>query len=54
MVLWLNLVLHLAVTGLKSRRNLLLEILALRYQLLVLSRICKRPRLTLLDRVVWG
>jgi hypothetical protein len=33
---------------------LLLEILALRHQLLVLSRSSKRPRLTPLDRVVWG
>ena len=54
MIRWLTLVLHLAVTGLKSRRNLLLEILALRHQLLVLSRSSKRPRLTPLDRVVWA
>ena len=41
----------MAVAGLKSRRNLLLEILALRQQLLVLSRRSKRPRLTPLDQV---
>src|ERR1019366_3627175 len=51
MIRWLTLVLHLAVAGLKSRRNLLLEIPALRHQLLVLSRSSKRPRLTTLDRV---
>jgi hypothetical protein len=54
MIRWLTLALHLAVAGLKSRRNLLLEILALRHQLLVLSRCSKRPRLTPLDRVLWA
>jgi hypothetical protein len=54
MIRWLTLALHLAVAGLKSRRNLLLEILALRQQLLVLSRCSKRPRLTPLDRVLWA
>ena len=54
MVRWLTFVLHLAVAGLKSRRNLLSEILALRHQLLVLSRNPKRPRLTPLDRVLWA
>ena len=54
MVRWLMVVLHLAVAGLKSRRNLLLEILALRHQLLVLSRSPKRPRLTPLERVLWA
>jgi hypothetical protein len=54
MIRWLTLVLHLAVAGLKSRRNLLLEIPALRHQLLVLSRSSKRPRLTPLDRVAWA
>jgi hypothetical protein len=52
MIRWLRLVLHLAVGGLKSRRSLLLEMLALRHQLLVLSRSSKRPRLTPLDRVL--
>lgn len=53
MIRWLILMLHLALAGLKSRRNLLLEILALRHQLLVLSRNSKRPRLTPLNRLVW-
>jgi hypothetical protein len=51
MIRWLTSVLHLAVVRLKSRRNLLLEILALRHQLFVLSQSPKRPRLTPLDRV---
>ena len=38
MVLWLTRVLHLAVAGLKSRWNLLLEILALQHQWLGMSR----------------
>ena len=54
MIRWLNLALHLAVAGLKSRRSLLLEMLALQHQLLVLSRSSKRPRLTPLDRVLWA
>src|ERR1035437_5500365 len=54
MIRWLNLVLHLAVAGLKSRQSLLLEMLALQHQLLVLSRSSKRPRLTPLDRVLWA
>jgi hypothetical protein len=52
MIRWLNLVLHLAVAGLKSRQSLLLEMLALQHQLLVLNRSSKRPRLTPLDRVL--
>ena len=51
---WLTLALHLAVAGLKSRRSVLLEILALRHQLLVLSRNSKCPPLTPLDRVLWA
>jgi hypothetical protein len=43
MIRWLNIVLRLLVAGLKSRRNLLLENLALRHQLLVLSRGSNRP-----------
>ena len=54
MIRWLTLALHLAVAGLKSRRSMLLEMLALRHQLLVLSRSSKRPRLTPLDRVLWA
>jgi len=53
MVPWLTLGLHLAVAALKSRRNLALENLALRHQLLVLSRGSNRPRLTPLDRALW-
>src|ERR1035437_976288 len=54
MIRWLTLALHLAVAGLKSRRSMLLEMLALRHQLLVLSRNSKRPRLMPLDRVLWA
>ena len=54
MIRWLNIVLRLLVAGLKSRRNLLLENLALRHQLLVLSRGSNRPRLTPLDRALWA
>ena len=54
MIRWLTLALHLAHAGLKSRRSLLLEMLALQHQLLVLSRSSKRPRLTPLDRVLWA
>jgi hypothetical protein len=53
MIRWLTLEVHLAVAGLKSRRNLLLENLALQHQLLVLSRGSKRPRLTPVDRALW-
>ena len=53
MVPWLTLGLHLGVAALKSRRNLALENLALRHQLLVLSRGSNRPRLTPLDRALW-
>jgi hypothetical protein len=52
MIGWLTIVLRLAVVGLKSRRNVLLENLALRHQLLVLSRGSNRPRLTPLDRAL--
>ena len=38
MVRWVAPVLHVSVAGLESRRTLFLEILALRHQLLVLSR----------------
>jgi len=54
MVVWLILVLRLAVAALRSRRNLLLENLALRHQLLVLNRSSKRARLTPLDRALWA
>ena len=51
---WLTLVLQVTFAGIKSRRNLLLENLALRHQLLVFSRSTKRPRLTPLDRTLWA
>jgi putative transposase len=54
MTRWLKVVLRLAVAGLKSRRNLILENLALRHQLLVLNRGSCRPRLTPLDRALWA
>jgi hypothetical protein len=44
----------MARAGLRSRQNLLLENLALRHQLLVLSRRPNRPRLTPLDRALWA
>ena len=53
MIAWLTMVVQVAFAGLNSRRNLLLENLALRHQLLVLSRTNKRPLLTPLDRALW-
>ena len=52
MIRWLIVLIHLVEAGLKSRRNLLLENLALRHQLLVLRRSSNRLRLTLIDRVL--
>ena len=54
MFCWLSFGLGLAVALLKSRRNLLLENVALRHQLLVLSRNAKRPQLRPLDRALWA
>jgi len=54
MIRWLIVLIRLVVAELKSRRNLLLENLALRHQLLVLSRKSRRPRLTPLDRALWA
>ena len=54
MVRWLILVLRVVVISLKSRRNLLLENLALRHQLLVLNRTSRRPPLTLGGRALWA
>jgi len=54
MIVWLILILRLAGASLKSRRNLLLENLALRHQLVVLSRNARRPRLNPLDRALWA
>jgi putative transposase len=52
MIRWLIVLIHLVVAGLKSRRNLLLENLALRHQLLVLRRNSNRVRLTPIDRAL--
>lgn len=49
----LTLLLRLAAAVLKSRRTLLLENLALRHQLLVVTRTATRPRWTPLDRALW-
>jgi hypothetical protein len=54
MLCWLTLLLSLAAASLKSRENLLLENLALRHQLLVLTRNPSRPRLNFLDRAFWA
>jgi hypothetical protein len=54
MICWLAFLLCLVVAGLKTRRNLLLENLALRHQLLVLRRSSNRPRLTPIDRALWA
>ena len=54
MLCWLTLLLRLAAVVLKSCRNLLLENLALRHQLLVLTRKPSRPRLNFLDRAFWA
>jgi hypothetical protein len=54
MLCWLTLLLRLAAAILRSRRNLLLENLALRHQLLVLTRNPSRPRLNFLDRAFWA
>jgi hypothetical protein len=54
MIRWLSVLLSLAAAGLKSRRNLLLENLTLRHQLLVLTRNSRRPRLRPMDRALWA
>ena len=54
MIHWLIVLIRLVVAALKSRRNLLLENLALRHQLLVLGRSSNRPRLTPIDRALWA
>jgi putative transposase len=51
---WLTFVLRFAAVILKSRRDLLLENLALRHQLLVLTRNAKPPRWTASDRALWA
>jgi len=50
---WLHFVVGLAGAILKSRRNLLFENIALRHQLLVLSRKAKQPQWNPVDRVLW-
>jgi transposase InsO family protein len=50
---WLRFVVGLARAIAKSRRNLLLENIALRHQLLILSRKAKRTRFTPVDRALW-
>lgn len=50
---WLRFVIGLAQAMAKSRRNLLLENIALRHQLLVLSRKTKPTQLTAVDRALW-
>jgi putative transposase len=54
MARWLVSFLRFLVASFKSRRNLLLENLALRHQLLVLNRTSKQPRLMPLDRALWA
>jgi transposase InsO family protein len=51
---WPFILFRLAAAILKSRRNLLLENLALSHQLLVLGRNASRPRLNPLDRALWA
>jgi len=50
---WLSWLLIVLRAGLRTRRNLVLENLALRQQLNVARRSVKRPRLTDADRVFW-
>jgi len=50
---WFGFVLGLAVALLKSRRNLLLDNVALRHQLLVVTRNAKRARWNPVDRLLW-
>ncbi len=50
---WVRIVAWSVVSALKSRRNLALENLALRHQLMVLRRQSGRPRLRDRDRFFW-
>jgi hypothetical protein len=43
-----------AVAFVKTRRQLAVEVLALRHRLGILKRSVKRPRLTNADRGLWG
>ena len=54
MFAWFTMLLHVAFAGLHSRRNLVLENLALRHQLLVFNRCNKPLRLTPSDRALWA
>ena len=54
MIHWLIVLIRLVLTGLKSRRNLLLENLVLLHQLLVLRRSSNLPRMTPIDRALWA
>jgi hypothetical protein len=53
MLSWLTFVLRLCPALMRSRRSLLLENVALRHQLLVLTRNAKRPQWRPLDRALW-
>ena len=53
MAAWLVLLFRLAVATLQRRRDLVLENLALRHQLLVLHRTTRPPRLSGPDRALW-
>ena len=53
MAAWPVLLFRLAVATLQRRRDLLLENLALRHQLLVLHRTARPPRLSGPDRALW-
>ena len=53
MLCWITLVFRLVAAVLKSRSRLLLENLALRHQLQLLTRTAKPPRWTLSDRFLW-
>ena len=50
---WLRFVVGLGRAILKSRRNLLFEKIALRHQLLILSRQTQRPQWRPMDRLLW-
>lgn len=54
MIKWLGFLLGLTVSALKAGRDLVLENVALRHQLLVLSRNAQRPQWRPWDRVLWG
>ena len=53
MICWFKLILGTAVAGFRNRRNLVLENLALRQQLMVLAKSGRKPRFTEPDRLFW-